>query len=270
MTLIDTERAEELYAAMSSGIEASGGSAGNTVAGVASFGGRAAYMGRVFDDQLGAIYAHDMKAQGVLFANPPATEGPPTGRSLIVVTRRPPHHEHLPGGVGLLLPVRRGPRPDRLGPGHVPRGLPVRPARVAGGVLDGVRLRHRRRPQGGAHPVRPVLRGAPPRRVPAAGARAGRHPLRQRGRGLRPVGLRRGRGRGRAGPGRGVGGLHHPVGEGLGGGGGARDLRGPAHPVEVVDTTGAGDLYAPGSCSATRRAGRCRSAASWARWPPPR
>ena len=86
MTLIDTERAEELYAAMSSAIEASGGSAGNTVAGVASFGGRAAYMGRVFDDQLGAVYAHDMKAQGVLFANPPVVEGPPTGRSLIVVT----------------------------------------------------------------------------------------------------------------------------------------------------------------------------------------
>jgi sugar/nucleoside kinase (ribokinase family) len=86
MTLIDTERAEELYAAMSSAIEASGGSAGNTVAGVASFGGRAAYMGRVFDDQLGAVYAHDMKAQGVLFANPPVVEGAPTGRSLIVVT----------------------------------------------------------------------------------------------------------------------------------------------------------------------------------------
>jgi sugar/nucleoside kinase (ribokinase family) len=86
MTLIDTERAEELYAAMSTAIEASGGSAGNTVAGVASFGGRAAYMGRVYDDQLGAIYAHDMKAQGVHFANPPVTEGPSTGRSLIVVT----------------------------------------------------------------------------------------------------------------------------------------------------------------------------------------
>jgi sugar/nucleoside kinase (ribokinase family) len=86
MTLIDTERAEELYAAMGVAIEMSGGSAGNTVAGVASFGGRAAYLGRVFDDQLGTVFAHDMKAQGVHFANPPVSEGPPTGRSLIVVT----------------------------------------------------------------------------------------------------------------------------------------------------------------------------------------
>jgi sugar/nucleoside kinase (ribokinase family) len=86
MILIDTERAEELYAAMGVAIEMSGGSAGNTVAGVASFGGRAAYLGRVYDDQLGAVFAHDMKAQGVHFANPPVHEGPPTGRSLIVVT----------------------------------------------------------------------------------------------------------------------------------------------------------------------------------------
>ncbi|HET6949256.1 MAG TPA: adenosine kinase [Acidimicrobiales bacterium] len=86
MTLIDTERAEQLYAAMGPGIEASGGSAGNTMAGVASFGGRAAYMGRVADDQLGAVYAHDMSAQGVVFHNVPALDGPPTGRSLIVVT----------------------------------------------------------------------------------------------------------------------------------------------------------------------------------------
>lgn len=86
MTLVDDARAEELYAAMGPGIELSGGSAANTIAGVASFGGRAAYMGRVFDDQLGAVFAHDLRAQGVLFENKPATEGPPTGRCLIVVT----------------------------------------------------------------------------------------------------------------------------------------------------------------------------------------
>ncbi len=86
MTLIDAERAEQLYAAMGPGIEMSGGSAGNTMAGVASFGGRSAYMGRVADDQLGAVYAHDMAAQGVVFHNAPAKEGPPTGRSLIIVT----------------------------------------------------------------------------------------------------------------------------------------------------------------------------------------
>ena len=86
MTLIETDRAEELYAAMGPGIEMSGGSAANTIAGVASFGGKSAYMGRVFDDQLGAVFAHDLRSQGVTFHNKPATEGPSTGRCLIVVT----------------------------------------------------------------------------------------------------------------------------------------------------------------------------------------
>ena len=86
MTLIDTERAEALYAAMGRGIEVSGGSAANTISGVASFGGKAAYIGRVFDDQLGTVFAHDLRATGVLFRSPPATDGPPTGRCLIVVT----------------------------------------------------------------------------------------------------------------------------------------------------------------------------------------
>jgi sugar/nucleoside kinase (ribokinase family) len=86
MTLIDTERAEQLYAAMGAGIEVSGGSAANTISGIASFGGKAAYIGRVFDDQLGAVFAHDMRSTGVVFRSAPATEGPPTGRCLIVVT----------------------------------------------------------------------------------------------------------------------------------------------------------------------------------------
>lgn len=86
MTLIDTERAEALYAAMGSGIEVSGGSAANTIAGVASFGGTAAYIGRVFADQLGAVFAHDLRSTGVAFSCPPATDGPPTGRCLIIVT----------------------------------------------------------------------------------------------------------------------------------------------------------------------------------------
>jgi sugar/nucleoside kinase (ribokinase family) len=86
MTLIDTDRAEELYRAMGPGIEMSGGSAGNTIAGVASFGGKAAYLGRVCDDQLGTVFAHDLRSQGVTFETKPATEGPPTGRCLIIVT----------------------------------------------------------------------------------------------------------------------------------------------------------------------------------------
>jgi sugar/nucleoside kinase (ribokinase family) len=86
MNLIDEERAESLYAAMGPAQEVSGGSAGNTAAGVASFGGRAAYFGKVKDDQLGAIYRHDMRSQGVAFDSAAAKEGPATARSFILVT----------------------------------------------------------------------------------------------------------------------------------------------------------------------------------------
>ncbi len=86
MNLIDEERAETLYAHMGPATEISGGSAGNTAAGVASFGGKAAYFGKVRDDQLGSIYRHDMRAQGVTFDTAAATEGPATARSFILVT----------------------------------------------------------------------------------------------------------------------------------------------------------------------------------------
>jgi sugar/nucleoside kinase (ribokinase family) len=86
MTLIDTDRAEELYAAMGGAIEASGGSAANTISGIASFGGRSAFIGRVYDDQLGTVFAHDLRATGATFRSAPATDGPPTGRCLIIVT----------------------------------------------------------------------------------------------------------------------------------------------------------------------------------------
>ncbi|MFN0091170.1 MAG: adenosine kinase [Acidimicrobiales bacterium] len=86
MTLVDSARAEQLYAAMPPGIEASGGSAANTMAGLASFGSRAAYIGKVRDDQLGAVFGHDIRAVGVSYEQPAALEGPPTARCLIVVT----------------------------------------------------------------------------------------------------------------------------------------------------------------------------------------
>jgi sugar/nucleoside kinase (ribokinase family) len=86
MQLIDAARAESLYAAMGPGLEMSGGSAGNTMAGIASLGGRGAYIGKVREDELGRVYAHDMRAIGVGFDTPPLTEGPPTARSLILVT----------------------------------------------------------------------------------------------------------------------------------------------------------------------------------------
>lgn len=86
MNLIDETRAEQLYADMGQAIEISGGSAGNTAAGVASLGGRAAYFGKVKADQLGTIFRHDMRAQGVAFDSAPATDGPATARSFILVT----------------------------------------------------------------------------------------------------------------------------------------------------------------------------------------
>ncbi|MDI6025743.1 adenosine kinase [Corticibacterium sp. UT-5YL-CI-8] len=86
MNLIDTDRAELLYASMGPAIEASGGSAGNTAAGVASFGGRAAYFGKVAQDHLGEIYTHDIRAQGVSFDTRPLESQPPTARSMIFVT----------------------------------------------------------------------------------------------------------------------------------------------------------------------------------------
>jgi len=86
MTLIDAERAGMLYDIIGPAIEASGGSAANTVAGTASLGGQPAYMGKVKADQLGAIFRHDLHAQGVHFATPPSNDSAPTGRCLILVT----------------------------------------------------------------------------------------------------------------------------------------------------------------------------------------
>ncbi|MBI1274189.1 MAG: adenosine kinase [Alphaproteobacteria bacterium] len=86
MMLIDADRAESLYAKMGTAVESSGGSAGNTAAGLASLGSAASFIGKVRDDQLGAIFSHDMRAIGVHFSTPPAQEGPATARSLIFVT----------------------------------------------------------------------------------------------------------------------------------------------------------------------------------------
>jgi sugar/nucleoside kinase (ribokinase family) len=86
MNLIDARRAELLYSRMGPAIEASGGSAGNTAAGIASFGGRAAYFGKVSRDHLGGIFTHDIRAHGVAFDTKPLEKDPPTARSMIFVT----------------------------------------------------------------------------------------------------------------------------------------------------------------------------------------
>ena len=74
MALIDEKRAEAIYDAMGPAVEISGGSAANTIVGVASLGGRAAFVGKVKDDELGRTFAHDIRAAGVAFDTPPASE----------------------------------------------------------------------------------------------------------------------------------------------------------------------------------------------------
>lgn len=86
MTLIDQERAEKLYEAFPPATESSGGSAANTIAGIASFGGKSAYLGKIGDDSLGQVFAHDLRANGVCFEVPPLQNGPQTARCLIAVT----------------------------------------------------------------------------------------------------------------------------------------------------------------------------------------
>ncbi len=86
MTLIDEARASELYAAMAPGKEVSGGSAANTLAGIASLGARGAYIGKVAGDGLGGIFRHDLNAAGVDYTTAPLTDGPLTARCLINVT----------------------------------------------------------------------------------------------------------------------------------------------------------------------------------------
>ena len=86
MRLIDAEEAERLYSHMGQAREVSGGSAGNTAAGVAALGGRAGFIGQVAPDQLGEFYRHDLRATGVEFTTPPADFGVPTARSMVLVT----------------------------------------------------------------------------------------------------------------------------------------------------------------------------------------
>jgi sugar/nucleoside kinase (ribokinase family) len=115
MRLVDEVQARALYEAMGPGVEMSGGSAANTVVGVASFGGRAHYIGKVRDDQLGDVFGHDLRATGVGYDTPRATSGPPTGRCLILVT--PDAQRTMSTFLGASV---------GLGPADVDRGLVAR------------------------------------------------------------------------------------------------------------------------------------------------
>jgi adenosine kinase len=86
MALIDATEAARIYDAMGPVVEVSGGSAANTIVGAAGLGARTAFIGKVRDDELGRVFAHDIHAAGVSFATPPASGGPPTGRCYVLVT----------------------------------------------------------------------------------------------------------------------------------------------------------------------------------------
>ena len=86
MRLIDAEEANRLYEAMGPAVERSGGSAANTIAGLASFGAKCGFIGRVAADQFGGIFRHDIRSLGVAYDTLPASDGAPTARCLILVT----------------------------------------------------------------------------------------------------------------------------------------------------------------------------------------
>jgi sugar/nucleoside kinase (ribokinase family) len=113
MSLIDADRAEHLYDAMGPAIEISGGSAANTMVGITSLGGTAAFVGRVRDDQLGDVFAHDIRAAGVQFETQPAADGMASGRCLIVVT--PDAERTLNTFLGAAAEIG----PDDVGPGLI-------------------------------------------------------------------------------------------------------------------------------------------------------
>ena len=155
-------------------MEASGGSAANTIAGIAALGGKAAYIGKVADDQLGEVFTHDIRAVGVTYDTPPLTGGLSTARCLIFVT--PDAQRTMQTFLGATTQL--GPEDVNMDyitlvEGGLPRGLPVGPAaREEGDARRGDRRRKERRRQGLADAVGRVLRGALPRRVPRAGRAA--------------------------------------------------------------------------------------------------
>ncbi|MFM8266691.1 MAG: adenosine kinase [Ilumatobacteraceae bacterium] len=116
MTLVDTDRALHLYRALGTAVEMSGGSAANTMTGVASLGGRAAYIGKVSDDELGAVFGHDLRAVGVQFRPGTPESGVPTGRCIIVVTPDAQRTMNTYLGVSSLL------RPDDIDTATVASG----------------------------------------------------------------------------------------------------------------------------------------------------
>ena len=167
MALIDEAGAAKIYDAMGPAVEISGGSAANTIVGVASLGGRAAFVGKVKDDELGRVFAHDIRAAGVAFYTPPASEGPSTARCYVLVT---PDGERT---MNTFLGAAQDLHPNDIDEeaiaadrDHLPGRLSVGPAARQGGLPQGREDRARGRARRGADAVGCVLRRPLSRRVP--------------------------------------------------------------------------------------------------------
>ena len=167
MALIDEERAQAIYAAMGPATESSGGSAANTIVGVASFGARAAFVGKVKDDELGKTFAHDIRAARVAFDAKPASDGPSTARCYIMVT---PDGERT---MNTYLGAAQG-----LAPGDIDEktiadaaivyleGYLWDPPKAKEAFVKAADIAHKAGPPGRADAVGFVLRRSLPRRIP--------------------------------------------------------------------------------------------------------
>ena len=173
MALIDEPRAEAIYDAMGPAVEMSGGSAANTIVGVAGLGARAAFIGKVKDDELGRAFAHDIRAAGVAFTTPPAADGASTARCYVLVT--PDGERTMNTYLGAAQDLHPADIDAEMIGGerdHLSRRLFVGSEERQGRVRQGGEDRARGRAHGGADIVGRVLRRPLARRVPASDALA--------------------------------------------------------------------------------------------------
>ena len=171
----------------------SGGSAANTIAGLASLGGKGAFVGKVAADEAGRAFAHDIRAAGVHFSTAPATDGPSTARCLVLVT--PDGQRTMNTFLGAcqnLTSADLNPADIAAAADSLPRRLSLGSAGRQEGLHRGVAHRPWGGTRSGAHPVGCVLRRSPPAGIPGSDARRlGRYSVRQRIRTSRPVPDRR-------------------------------------------------------------------------------
>ena len=181
MALIDEARAAAIYEAMGPAVESSGGSAANTIVGVASFGARAAFVGKVKDDELGRAFAHDIRAARVAFDTKPANDGPSTARCYIMVT---PDGERT---MNTFLGAAQDLKPADIDEATIAppaiiylEGYLWDPPHAKEAFVKAAAIAHKAGAQGRAHAVGRVLRRPLPRRIPRADPQGHRrHRVRQ-------------------------------------------------------------------------------------------